>query len=94
MRTQRYYNPRTRKVCSRPLPATQREMSASRPRRLRKEDISLSPHAAEVRKFTELAKTLPDVRREKVEAIKKQIEAGTYKISAEQIAKKMMDSIP
>ena len=93
MRVQRYYNPRTRRVCSRPLPP-RRDMSRSRPRRPGKDDISLSPRAAEVRRFTELAKALPDVRREKIEAIKKQIEAGTYEISAEQIAKKIIDSIP
>ena len=93
MRIHRYCNPRIGKVYSRPPPATQRKTSISKSRKLGNDEVSLSPHAAEVRKFTKLAKTIPDVRQEKVESIKKQIKAGTYKVPAELVAKSIIDSI-
>ena len=45
----------------------------------------------EVRRLTELAKLAPDVRLEKVNAIKKQIEAGTYIIPADSVARSIAD---
>ena len=50
-----------------------------------------SPRADEVRRYTKMAKDIPDVRQEKVEAIKKQIESGTYRISAEEVARSIID---
>lgn len=41
----------------------------------------------------EQVKKTPDVRWNKVEDIKARIQAGTYKVSAEDIAKKMMQGI-
>ena len=51
----------------------------------------LPPHDDEVRRLTELAKALPDVRMEKIESIRKQIESGTYAIPAEAVAKSILD---
>lgn len=45
-----------------------------------------SYRAAEISRYTKLAKDMPDVRKEKIEAIRKQIAAGTYEIPAESIA--------
>ena len=53
-------------------------------------DIS-SNRAAEVRRFMKLAKDMPDIRQEKVAAIKKQIESGTYNVSAESVAERVVD---
>ncbi len=50
-----------------------------------------SPCAAEVRRYTKMARDIPDVRQEKVEAIKKQIEPGTYRVSAEEVARSIID---
>ncbi len=41
----------------------------------------------------ELARQAPDVRREKVEEVKGQIEAGTYKVSGEEIAEKLLSRL-
>ena len=57
----------------------------------KKDKDKSSPRAAEVRRYTKMAKNLPDVRQEKVEAIKKQIESGTYCISAEEVARSIVD---
>ena len=91
MKIPRYYSPRIGKTELRPSPAARRKASVSRSRKPRKDEISLSPHVAEVQKFTEVAKAMPDVRQEKIDAIKKQIEDGTYKVSAESIAKSIID---
>jgi len=49
------------------------------------------PNAAEVQKFQGLAKSLPDVRKEKIEALRKRIQSGKYVVKAEAIAKKMAE---
>ena len=45
----------------------------------------------EVRKFKEMAKAIPDVRQEKIDSIKKQLESGKYKVPAEAVAKSIVD---
>ena len=50
-----------------------------------------SPNSAEVQKFRELTKKLPDVRQDKVDEIKKKIESGEYRVDAEAVAKKMIE---
>ena len=57
----------------------------------KKDKDKSSPRAVEVRRYTKIAKDLPDVRQEKVEAIKKQIESGTYRISTEEVARSIVD---
>ena len=57
----------------------------------KKNEAELSPRAAEVRKFMELARAIPNFRQDKIEAIKKQIESGTYTVSAESVAKSMAE---
>ena len=56
-----------------------------------KGEFTVSRYTDEVNKFRELAKTIPDVRQEKVEAIKKQIETGKYIVPAESVAKSLVD---
>ena len=57
----------------------------------KKDKDKSSPGAEEVRRYTKIAKDLPDVRQEKVEAIKKQVELGKYRISAEEVAGSIVD---
>ena len=45
----------------------------------------------EVRKFKEMAKAIPDVRQEKIDSIKKQLESGEYKVPAEVVAESIVD---
>ena len=48
--------------------------------------LQFSNHASEVGKFLDQLKELPDVRAEKVNALREQIAAGEYKPSGTQIA--------
>ena len=48
--------------------------------------VEVSEEAKEVRRVTKLVNELPDVREERVQALKAQIEGGTYNVSGEDIA--------
>jgi negative regulator of flagellin synthesis FlgM len=48
--------------------------------------VEVSASAQEVRQITRLVNQLPDEREERVQALKAQIENGTYKVSGEDIA--------
>ena len=48
-------------------------------------DIS-SRHAAELQRYMKMVEAIPEVRQEKVEAIRKQIEVGKYKVPARTVA--------
>lgn len=56
----------------------------------RKDRVSLSPQAQELLNAQKALAAIPDVRAEKVEAIKARIADGTYRIDSEQIAAKMI----
>jgi anti-sigma28 factor (negative regulator of flagellin synthesis) len=49
--------------------------------------------SAEVQKYINLARKLPEVRRDKVDSVKKQIRSGKYKTCAESVAKSIFDHI-
>ena len=48
--------------------------------------VDISGRAQEVRRVTELIKQLPEVREDRVQALKAQFESGTYHVSSEDIA--------
>ena len=50
-----------------------------------------STHTAETRRYAELARDMSNVRQEKIEAIKKQIETGTYDVSPKLVARSIAD---
>jgi len=54
------------------------------------EKVTLSPAAQEIQRAEKAAKALPDVREEKVQEVKRQIEAGEYEIKGDAIAEKML----
>ena len=54
------------------------------------DSVSLSPQVRELQAAREAYDALPEIREEKVAAIRAQIEAGTYKVDSEKIAAKMM----
>ncbi len=47
----------------------------------------------EIRELVAAVRALPDVRFDKVEAIRKAIESGTYVVDARKVAQKMIDEI-
>ncbi|MGI6143948.1 MAG: flagellar biosynthesis anti-sigma factor FlgM [bacterium] len=55
--------------------------------------LSLSEQAREIKRVKEMARRAPDVRTEKVEEVKRQIEAGTYNVSGEEIAAKLLSRL-
>lgn len=55
------------------------------------DEVSLSTQARELQKAKEAVEASPDVRQEKVAAIKAQVEAGTYNIPAGYVAAKMLE---
>jgi flagellar biosynthesis anti-sigma factor FlgM len=84
-------NPRIGKAYLRPPPVTQRKTSISRAKRLRKDEFSMSSRAAEVQRIAKLADDVPDVRQERIDAIKKQIKAGKYSVPASAVAKSIIN---
>lgn len=45
----------------------------------------------ELQKFKEITKSMPDIRTEKVEAIKEQIDSGKYIVNGKEVAKKILE---
>lgn len=56
----------------------------------KKDKLEISDTAKYFQIALKAAKDSPDIRSEKVDRIKAEIEAGTYNVSAEDVAKKMM----
>lgn len=59
----------------------------------KKDKVSLSSKAIEYQIAMKALKNVPDVRKDKVDEIKRQIEAGTYKIDSGKIVEKMFENI-
>lgn len=63
-------------------------------KRVSKNDqLNLSDTARDYQVAMNAIKNVPDIRKEKVEAIKEQIRTGTYKIDEGKIAEKILESI-
>ncbi|ADU50317.1 Anti-sigma-28 factor FlgM family protein [Thermaerobacter marianensis DSM 12885] len=52
--------------------------------------VDLSPEAAAIRRLVEEARRLPDVRPERVAALRQQIARGEYAVDPEQVAERML----
>jgi len=83
----RTYLQRTREVRAEPDPTDR-----AAPRQPGGDQVSLSSRGQEIQRVRARLKELPDVRREKVEAIRRQIEQGTYRVSAEAVAEKVLEA--
>ncbi len=55
--------------------------------------INISSHALDFKKIEGELSRIPEIRSEKVESLKKQVKKGTYSISPDALAKKILDSI-
>ncbi len=56
----------------------------------RRDRVELSQTAQDIKKIESVLKSTPDVRAEKVKAIKEQIEAGNYQVDSKKIANAML----
>ena len=54
------------------------------------DNVELSRAAGELKRTRKVLEEVPDVRQEKIERIKNQIENGTYEIKSDKIADKMV----
>lgn len=53
--------------------------------------VSVSSRAQDMKKAKEIAKNTPDIREDRVAELQKAIDQGKYKVSAKDIADKMVD---
>jgi negative regulator of flagellin synthesis FlgM len=59
-------------------------------RNLDSDSLELSVRSREISYLDELVRTTPDVREQKIEQVRREIEAGTYNVKAEKIAEKII----
>jgi negative regulator of flagellin synthesis FlgM len=57
------------------------------------EQIAISSKAKDIQKTTEVVSAAPDIRTEKVERIKNEIDKGSYHVSTENLAEKILENI-
>jgi negative regulator of flagellin synthesis FlgM len=57
------------------------------------EQIAISPKAKDIQKATEAVNAAPDIRIEKVDQIREQITNGSYGVSSEQLAEKILKNL-
>ena len=54
--------------------------------------VELSPSLKEAQLINEVNATEPDIREEKVAALKKQVDSGTYRVDPKAVADKLVDA--
>lgn len=93
MRVFGYYDfPKIDKAYLRQSRSVDQKQSVSNDSKLRKTDeLVLSPRAAEMQKFEELVKKLPEPHDENANSISKQIESGEYSVDSKSVAKSIID---
>lgn len=57
------------------------------------DELSLSSTARDYQFALNVIKNVPDIRQEKVDAIKEQIRTGTYVINADKIVEKILENV-
>lgn len=57
------------------------------------ENVHLSSRAQDIAKINQIVKASPEIRTEKVERIKNEIEKGTYSVEGKDIAEKILKEI-
>lgn len=72
------------------VPGDDASLSAEQVRRSQNDAVQLSPESKELQRLRDIVAKAPDVREEKVQEIKNQIKSGTYEVSAERLAGKLL----
>lgn len=90
-----YSNPKISGAYLKQYQAAQRKDTggarASELRNSGKDEVLLSQSITEVHNLEGLVKSLPDLRQDKIETIKSQIESNTYNVSGKLVAKSISD---
>jgi negative regulator of flagellin synthesis FlgM len=71
--------------------ANRGQQADTAPRANRADSVELSSNARRMAAARDAVQNAPDVRQEKVDAIKQRIESGTYEVPARVLARKMLD---
>ncbi len=58
---------------------------------MKNDEVILSANAQEFSQVLQAAKKIPDLRQDKVDAVMKQLETGTYHVDAKDIAARMIE---
>lgn len=58
-----------------------------------KDMVAISPKAVEMQEAIEAAKAAPDIRKEKVQLLKDEIDRGMYRVRGSNVAEKMLESV-
>jgi flagellar biosynthesis anti-sigma factor FlgM len=68
-------------------------MKAKRERKMNKKrkNNAVSPDQAEIQRFKEILKSIPDPQQKKIDEIKKKIDNGEYNVNADDVASKMIE---
>ena len=91
MRERRYCGSLIGRFRLRSTPLIRRRTLASGLKNWKSGRSAASVCAADLVRFRELAKGIPDVRQDKVTSIKKQIESGVYNVPARLVAESIAD---
>jgi negative regulator of flagellin synthesis FlgM len=70
--------------------ATPSQINANKNRYLSGEKVAISEKAGDLNKIGEIVRKTPDVRTEKVELLREKIVSGSYNVSGQEIADKML----
>ena len=57
------------------------------------EPISISPTSQEIKQYTEAMGELPDIRKERIEQIQASLKSGTYSVSSQDLADKIIQDL-
>ena len=69
----------------------QNQTLPAKTKKVSQDEVALSTTAVDTQQAYKLVKKVPDIRAEKVEAIKAQLAKGEYRIDTEALSKKIMD---
>lgn len=58
---------------------------------VKKDEVVISSHAFEIRKFEEIAKNSPEIREDKIGSLKEKIQSSSYVVDGKAIAKSILD---
>ena len=70
----------------------EKEVQGDKTAAIPQEKVDISDKAREIQQTTTAMNEVPDVREEKVQALKSQIDNGTYKVSSEELAKNLLEN--
>lgn len=73
------------------------DLARNRPSRAQNEEpsaeVELSPAARDLMRASQIARAQPEVRADRVAALRAQVEAGTYRVSSQDLARRILEEL-